>query len=317
MLNFSVILLVPALEQEPITEYMLFRTALRITEYLIDDGLITPPAVTPEIEGSPEQLIREFDNWLSHNQGLSETTRIFYRSAFQLFLDYICTTFGGVGALSSLTLGTIYEFLDDHSGKNGWWVSFIRNILRFLFWSGRTSRDLSSAIPPVAARRHKNVIRHVDPETVGKLLAVIRGDTPLSLRDYAALLLMVRLGLRVEEVVAMRLGDIDWAIGRVLIRGVIYHQTETRSEGHLMISVLAYQAVQLLRTLLKSRDVNDSWHSLRKSLRPLQRTTTRFSRPDGSALHIRKTATPDAIQNRIYQSMGVTPPARNVRKTIV
>lgn len=97
----------------------------------------------------------------------------------------------------------------------------------------------------------------------------------------------------------------------------IYHQTKTRSESHLLISVLAYQAVQLLRTRLKSRELNDSWHSLRKSLRPLQRTTTRFSRPDGSAIHIRKTATPDAIQNRIYQSMGVTPPARNVRKTIV
>ena len=200
-------------------EYTLFRIARRITEHLIDDGLIIPPAVIPEIEGSPEQLIREFDHWLSHNQGLSETTKTIYRRAFQLFLNYICTTFGSVGALSSLTPGTLYAFLDDHSGKNGWRVSFLQNILRFLFWRGRTSRDLSSALPPVAARHHKNVSRHVDPETVGKLLAVIRGDTPLALRDYTALLLMARLGLRAEEVVAMRLGDIDWAIGRVLIRG--------------------------------------------------------------------------------------------------
>ena len=84
----------------------------------------------------------------------------------------------------------------------------------------------------------------------------------------------------------------------------IYHQTEKRSEGHLFISVLVYQAVQLLRTRLKSRDLNDSWHSLRKSLRPLQRTTTRFSRPDGLALHVLVTATTDTMQNRIYEYMG-------------
>ena len=65
----------------------------------------------------------------------------------------------------------------------------------------------------------KNITRHVDTDTVEKLLVAIRGDTPIALRDYAALLLMARLGLRAEEVVAMRLDDIDWSIGRILIRG--------------------------------------------------------------------------------------------------
>ena len=97
----------------------------------------------------------------------------------------------------------------------------------------------------------------------------------------------------------------------------IYHQSERRTEGHLFISVLAYQAVQYLRTNLKTTGCPDSWQSLRHCLRHLQRTTTSFARPDKSTLHVRKTATPDAIQTRIYQGMGLSLPPRNVRKSVV
>ena len=97
----------------------------------------------------------------------------------------------------------------------------------------------------------------------------------------------------------------------------IDHQTERRSEGHLFISVLAYQAVQYVRTNLKSNGCTDSWQSLRHCLRHLQRTTTSFTCPDNTAIHIRKTATPDEIQTKVYQDMGLSLPPRNVRKSVV
>ena len=43
----------------------------------------------------------------------------------------------------------------------------------------------------------------------------------------------------------------------------IYHHKEDRAEGHLFITVLAYQAVQLLRRKLKEHGFNGSWNSLR------------------------------------------------------
>ena len=39
------------------------------------------------------------------------------------------------------------------------------------------------------------------------------------LRDYAILLILARLGLRCHEVVYMRLEDLDWDQGEVIIRG--------------------------------------------------------------------------------------------------
>jgi integrase len=38
-------------------------------------------------------------------------------------------------------------------------------------------------------------------------------------RDYAILVLLVRLGLRSSEVAAMRLEGIDWRGGEILVRG--------------------------------------------------------------------------------------------------
>ncbi len=97
----------------------------------------------------------------------------------------------------------------------------------------------------------------------------------------------------------------------------IFHHKQRRADGHLFISVLAYQAVQFLRTRMKRAGASDSWSTIRHALRPLQRTTTTFTRQDGHTLHVRKTALPDDQQAVIYHAMGIAPPPRNVRKTIV
>jgi len=44
-------------------------------------------------------------------------------------------------------------------------------------------------------------------------------QTSIGRRDYAILLLLARLGLRAGEVVALRLEDIDWRAGEILVRG--------------------------------------------------------------------------------------------------
>ena len=97
----------------------------------------------------------------------------------------------------------------------------------------------------------------------------------------------------------------------------IFHHKQHRADGHLFISVLAYQAVQVLRTRLKRAGRHDNWTTLRNALQPLQRTTTTFTRNDGRTLHLRKTALPDDQQAAIYHAMGITAPPRNVRKTVV
>ena len=97
----------------------------------------------------------------------------------------------------------------------------------------------------------------------------------------------------------------------------IYHHKQDRADAHLLISVLAYQAVQMLRKRMRSAGFCDSWTTLRRMLETLRRTTTSFERRDGRTLHVRKTALASAEQLEIYQAMGLAPPPRNLSKTII
>src|SRR3546814_8201271 len=50
-------------------------------------------------------------------------------------------------------------------------------------------------------------------------LAWVRDNPKEGLRDHAMLLMRARLGLRAPEVIAIRLDDIDWRAGELLVRG--------------------------------------------------------------------------------------------------
>ena len=81
----------------------------------------------------------------------------------------------------------------------------------------------------------------------------------------------------------------------------IYHHKEDRADGHLFITVLAYQAVQILRRRLKAYGTNESWISLRDILSVQQRVTVTFKRRDGRTLHVRKATLPEPELTNLYK----------------
>ena len=71
----------------------------------------------------------------------------------------------------------------------------------------------------------------------------------------------------------------------------IHHRKPVRAEGHLFITVIAHQPVQVIRTRLRAAGHRDGWASLRRILEGRRRVTTVFRRDDGRALHVRKADT--------------------------
>jgi transposase len=96
----------------------------------------------------------------------------------------------------------------------------------------------------------------------------------------------------------------------------VYHHKEERAEGHLFITVLAYQAVQAIRRKLKGNDVNESWTSLRKIMSGQQRITATFRQEDGRTLNIRKTTVAEPKLQELYQVLGITSSPVGIRKII-
>ncbi len=96
----------------------------------------------------------------------------------------------------------------------------------------------------------------------------------------------------------------------------IYHHKEERSDGHLFITVLAYQLVQFIRRTLREKDINDSWLNLRQTLNNQCRITASFRRADNRTLHVRKASKAEPNQLRIYNALGINPAPGGVNKLI-
>ena len=96
----------------------------------------------------------------------------------------------------------------------------------------------------------------------------------------------------------------------------VYHQKEERAEGHLFITVLAYQAVQAIRRKLKISNINDSWTSLRRMFSTQQRVTATFKQKDGRTLHVRKTTLAEPKLQKVYDILGVTSSPVGIRKMV-
>ena len=83
---------------------------------------------------------------------------------------------------------------------------------------GLTALALDQAVLSVAGW-NPSLPRAVDAGVVERLLAGCDRRRAIDRRDYAILMLLGRLGLRAGEVVALRLEDIDWRAGEILVRG--------------------------------------------------------------------------------------------------
>jgi hypothetical protein len=85
----------------------------------------------------------------------------------------------------------------------------------------------------------------------------------------------------------------------------VFHHNERRTEGHLFITVLAYQLVQAIRRRLKERGQTMSWTGLREILSVQQRVTASFRQRDGRTLHVRKATAAEPALRKIYQDLAI------------
>jgi integrase/recombinase XerD len=185
--------------------------------YLRSVGAVPPPA--PIVAATPaERCLSAFRTYLIEERGLSEGTVAADVHVAGLFLAG--RPAGDLG-LEQLTPGEVVEFVRRQcEGRSSAYVTAgLRAFLRFCHVTGLTPRPLVDAVPKVASWRLATLPKAVDPTIVETLLASCDRRRTYGRRDFAVLMLLSRLGLRAGEVTALRLEDIDWRAGEILIRG--------------------------------------------------------------------------------------------------
>ena len=88
-------------------------------------------------------------------------------------------------------------------------------------------------------------------------------------------------------------------------------------EGHLFITVIAYQLVQVISARVHQAGERASWTTLRGILEGQQRVTATFRRPDGRTQHVRKATRAEPSQHAIYDALGIASDPGEVRKTVL
>jgi integrase/recombinase XerD len=190
--------------------------------YLRELGVV-PVETAPAVVDDPlERLLADYCRYLLDERGLTERT-VFgrYGSAARLFLTGRVSADGS--GLACLGGAEVSLFLAAECPKRSvtearYLTSALRSLLRYLYLSGATPNQLVWAVPAVADLRDSSLPRGLDPAVVRELLASCDRRRTVGRRDYAILLLLLRLGLRAGEVVAVTLDDIDWRAGELLVR---------------------------------------------------------------------------------------------------
>jgi integrase/recombinase XerD len=188
--------------------------------YLRGLGLAVPAAKTPL---SPtESLLARYCSYLLGQRGLVATTA---RGYVDMVRPFVATRLvDGELHWMELSAADVIGFVRSTCHKRSVGsaklaVTALRSLLRYLHVEGLVSRLLDAVIPPVAGWRLAGLPRSLEPGDVERLLAACDRRTSGGRRDFAMLMLLVRLGLRAGEVRALNLEDLDWRAGELLVRG--------------------------------------------------------------------------------------------------
>jgi len=130
----------------------------------------------------------------------------------QYFLKYLDSV--PISSSDEITLKHIDGFLAQYDKAAVKYIGTIlyvlRNYLSFIYHNGFTCCDFSLLLPKVRIMRNSSIPHTWKKAYVLKLLKAIDREDPKGKRDYAIILMVVRLGLRVSDIRSMKLSSLNW-----------------------------------------------------------------------------------------------------------
>ncbi len=144
---------------------------------------------------------------------LNEKTLRSYSWYLYQFLKYLneCETFS-TSFLSPLKIMKYAALLlPNAAGAKHLALSIIRNFLRYLYDEGKTQKDLSLVVPRDNYKKQPRLPSTYTKVEVRTIIESIDRSTSTGKRDYAILMLAVRLGLRASDISTLEFGHLLWS----------------------------------------------------------------------------------------------------------
>ncbi len=213
------------------------RGAERFLEYLQTRGFDS--LSLNDKNGSDPEIVKSFRIWLVRHKGVSKSTEYKYcRGA----LDVVKSLGEDV---SQYSVQNLRKFILQRSANQGngaikTLVTSLRTFLRYLTSQNLCPIGLEAAIPAIAKWRHTTLPITLQPTEVRRILDACNREKLMGIRDHAIILLLVRLGLRAGDVAKLRLNDIDWKDGSILVCGKSRRQVRLPLPQEVGDAILKY-----------------------------------------------------------------------------
>lgn len=199
-------------------------------QYLASEGLMRPQP--PEPLTPRQQLVADYAQHLESARGLAPATIARHRLSAAQFLGHVQYD-GTPGRLGTLTADDIESFVRARGqqlrrASLSLLIGDLRGFLRFVATRGVALSLSVTTIDTPRIYSQESLPRALPWDTVQALLESIDRCTTCAVRDYAMLFLMATYGLRIGEIAALTLGDIQWRQGRLSV-------PQSKTKGRLLL----------------------------------------------------------------------------------
>lgn len=174
----------------------------------------------------PEAFAETAENYFAYmkNSYARPNTIASHRKVIFRFTDFIHSR--GVDVYAEISLDDVNAFIkivlcNYAKSSAQCYFGVLRAFMRYLHSSGITAEDLSVKVVSVpGAKQTARLPSTLTIEQIDSVLACVDCESPMGKRDYALLLLAVRLGLRVSDIRNMKIEDINWKAHEIRITQV-------------------------------------------------------------------------------------------------
>jgi len=169
-----------------------------------------------------EEIIQAYTKYLDEDKGLCPST---IKRNKDIICDFLYNQFGknkfnSRKITQNVILKHIRKFNAHYKPKSTErMVCGLRSFLRYLVMIGKLRVQLADCIPTMPSWRAAYLPVFLVKSETKKLLKACDRRTPNGRRNYAILLLLMRLGLRASEVLNLTLDNINWDLGELDISG--------------------------------------------------------------------------------------------------
>ncbi|MFH1076513.1 MAG: site-specific tyrosine recombinase/integron integrase [Pseudomonadota bacterium] len=193
-----------------------------------------------------KELIEEFLQALISEKGYSQNTVRGYRTDLLAFCDYL-EKINGNCKLEQADKNSIRGYMGLLHKKNKKTsivrkLSAIKSFFRFLVKKGRIGNNPSQGI--ITPKTEKTIPRYLSIDDIFRLLDAPHTETLAALRDRAILEMLYSTGVRISELAALSIKDVDFKGGLIKVLG---------KGGKERIVPVGEKAIAVLDTYLKNR----------------------------------------------------------------